>query len=140
MSSCFLTEEVKITTAAPTATGTTTISATGLDMAGWDGVCFVVRLGSPAVDNNIRVQQETTIGGTYADLVGTIVGNHATNNPLIIDIKRPQEQFVRCQVTRGTTTTIDSLVAIQYRGRTKGQAQPSGTQIERWSWLAEGTA
>lgn len=136
----FLTEEVKITTYAPTATGTTTISATGLDMAGWDGVVFIVRLGSPATNNNIRVQQETTLGGSYNDLTGTLVGNNATDNPLIVDVMRPVEQFVRLQTTRGTTTTIDSCVAIQYKGRTKGQAQPSGTQIERWHAPVEGTA
>jgi hypothetical protein len=136
----YLSEECKITTAAVTATGTTTISATALDMAGWDGVCFIVRLGSPATNNNIRVQQDVASGGSFADLVGTKVGDHATDNPLVLDIKRPQKQFVRVQVTRGTTTTIDTLVAIQYRARRRPATQPSGTQIEQWHALAEGTA
>jgi hypothetical protein len=138
--SYFLTEDIKITTTAPTATGTTTITPTGLDMAGWDGVVFIVRLGSPATNNNIRAQQETTIGGAYADLVGTKVGDHATDNPLILDVRRPQEQFVRLSIARGTSTTIDTCVAIQYRSRTRPTSQPSGTQLERHLAEAEGTA
>jgi hypothetical protein len=136
----FLSEEVKITTYAPTTTGTTTISQTGLDMSGWDGCLFIVRLGSPATNNNVRIQQETTVGGTYADLTGTLVGNHATDNPLVVDVMRPVEQFLRVQITRGTTTTIDSCVAIQYRASKKPTTQPSGTQIEQWHAPIEGTA
>jgi hypothetical protein len=136
----FLSEEVKITTVAAVATGTTTITGTAVDMAGWDGALFIVRLGSPATNNNLRIKQCDTTGGTYADLVGSKVGDHATDNPLIVDVKRPQEQFLKYEVTRGTTTTIDIAVVIQYRGRNKGVTQPSGTQIERWSFLAEGTA
>jgi hypothetical protein len=136
----FLSEEVKVAAEAPTATGTTTILSAAYNMAGWDGIMCVVRLGSPATNNNIRATQCDTTGGTYADLTGTLVGNHATDNPLIIDLRRPQEQFIKFSVARGTTTTIDSLVVIQYRSRTKGQAQPSGVQIERWISPAEGTA
>lgn len=137
----FLSEEVRITAAAPTATGTTTIDSAEVDMAGWDGVLFIVRLGSPAVNNNIRAQQDIVTGmASAADLEGTLVGNHATDTPLILDVKRPRERFVRCRVTRGTTTTIDSLVAIQYRGRNRSFSQPTNTQIERHSDKAEGTA
>jgi hypothetical protein len=136
----FLSEEVKITTVAAVATGTTTITGTAVDMAGWDGALFIVRLGSPATNNNLRIKQCDTTGGTYADLVGSKVGDHATDNPLIVDVKRPQEQFLKYEVTRGTTSTIDIAVVIQYRGRNKGVTQPSGTQIERWQFLAEGTA
>jgi hypothetical protein len=136
----FLSEEVKITTVAPTATGTTTITSSAFDMAGYDGALFIVRLGSPATNNNLRIKQCDTTGGTYADLVGSKVGDHATDNPLIVDVKRPQEQFLKYEVTRGTTSTIDTVCVIQYKARTKGITQPSGTQIERWMNIAEGTA
>jgi hypothetical protein len=140
MGNAFLSERCKITTVAPVATGTTTITGSALDMAGWDGALFIVRLGSPATNNNLRIQQCDTSGGTYADLAGTLVGNHATDNPLVVDIKRPAEQFLKYQITRGTTSTIDAVVILQYRARTQGQAQPSGTQIERHHGPAEGTA
>jgi hypothetical protein len=136
----FLSENAKITTVAPVATGTTTITGTALDMAGYDGALFIVRLGSPAVNNNLRVSQCDTTGGSYADIIGTLVGDHATDNPLVVDIKRPREQFLKYVITRGTTSTIDIVTIIQYKSRTAGVTQPSGTQIERHQWAAEGTA
>ena len=76
-----LSEEIKITTVAPVVTGTTTITGAAIDMTGFDGVLIVVRLGAPATNNNLRVSQCDTVGGSYADVVGTLVGNHATDNP-----------------------------------------------------------
>jgi hypothetical protein len=55
-------------------------------------------------------------------------------------LKRPREQFLKYVITRGTTTTVDSVVVIQYKARNKTVSQPSGTQIERWAGPAEGTA
>lgn len=135
-----LSEHVKITTVAPTATGTTTITGSAIDMTGYEGAIFVVRLGSPATNNNLRIQQCDTSGGSYADLTGTLVGNHATDNPLVVDIRNPDEQFLKYQITRGTTTTIDAVTIIQYGPSPRPISQPSGTQIERWNRPAEGTA
>jgi hypothetical protein len=136
-----LLEDTKITTFAPVATGTTTITqTTGLDTANFEGTLFIIRLGSPATNNNIRIKQCDTVGGTYADLAGTLVGNHATDNPLVVDVKNPKEQFLKYEVTRGTTTTIDTIVAIQYGPRNKPTTQPSGTQSEMYHGPAEGTA
>lgn len=133
--------DVLITTVAPVATGTSTITAASLDMAGWDGAIFIVRLGSPATNNNLRITQCDTTGGTFADLAGTLVGNHASDNPLIVDVFRPREQFLRYVVTRGTTTTIDIVTIIQYGRRgMRPVTQPSGTQIEYYVNPAEGTA
>jgi hypothetical protein len=136
----FLSEEVKITSVAAVATATSTVTSSAFDMAGYDGALLIVRLGSPATNNNIRWSQCDTTGGSYADIEGTLVGNHATENPLIVDLKRPREQFLKYVITRGTTTTVDSVVVIQYKARNKTVSQPSGTQIERWAGPAEGTA
>jgi predicted secreted protein len=136
----FLSEEVKITTVAAVAAGTSTITSTALDMAGYDGALFIIRLGTPAADNSVKITQCDTTGGSYADLTGTKVGDHATDTPLIVDIKRPREQFLKYVVTRTTSTTIDVAVIIQYKSRNRGITQPTNTQIERWSSVAEGTA
>jgi hypothetical protein len=136
----YLSEDVKITTVAPTATGTTTITSSAFDMAGYDGALFIIRLGSPAVDNNVRLSQCDTTGGSYAELTSTLNGNHATNTPIVIDIRRPQEQFLKYIVTRGTTTTIDTVCVIQYKSRSRPVTQPSGTAHEKHFAPAEGTA
>jgi hypothetical protein len=136
----FLTEFGKITVEAPTATGTTTIDSTALDMSGYEGVLWVVRLGSPAANNNIRAQEDSVVGmGAAADLAGTLV-NSASNNVHALDLKRPPKQFVRCRVTRGTTTTIDTVVAIQYNPGKAAIAQAAAVTFEQWNGPAEGTA
>jgi hypothetical protein len=131
-------DDNKVTAEAPTATGTTTIDSTAYDMSGFDGICFIVRLGSPAANNNIRGQQSATSGGAYNDLTGTLV-NDAVKNQHMLNIVRPGKQFVRCRVTRGTTTTIDSLIAVQYVARRKPVTQPTSIG-ETWVAPAEGTA
>jgi hypothetical protein len=132
-------DDCKITAEAPTATGTSAIDSAAYDMAGFQGICFVVRLGTPAANNNIRVRQETTAGGAYADLTDTAV-THATNNQLVVDVARTGEQFIKCRVTRGTTTTIDSLVVIQYGARLKPVTQPTASTSEKFMAAVEGTA
>ena len=66
-----LSEEIKITTVAPVVTGTSTITGAAIDMTGFDGALFIVRLGAPATNNNLRVSQCDTVGGSYADNLGT---------------------------------------------------------------------
>lgn len=136
----FLSEDVKVTVDAPTVAGTSTIDSTILNMAGYDGVLWIVRLGTPAANNNIRAQQDIVVGmGAAADLLGTLV-NSATLNQHMLDLKRPIEPFVRCRVTRGTSTTIDAVIAIQYRARVHPVVQPATAVLEQWHAPIEGTA
>lgn len=131
-------DDCKITVEAPTAAGTSTIDSAAYDTAGFAGICFVVRLGTPAAGNNIRLRQDVASGGTYADLTGTLV-NDAVKNQHMLDLQYPQKQFVKCRVTRATSSTIDSLVVIQYRARKRPVTQPTSVS-ESWQNPAEGTA
>jgi len=132
-------DDCKITAEAPTATGTSTITSAAYDMAGFTGVAAFVRLGTPAANNDIRVQQATTSGGSYNDLAGTKV-THATNNQLMVDVYKPQKQFIKISVARGTSTTIDALVVVQYGARNRPVTQPAASTSEQWVAPAEGTA
>jgi hypothetical protein len=133
-------QDCKVTAEAPTATGTTTIDSAAYDMSGFEWIAFIVRLGSPAANNNIRAQQDTASNmAAAADLANTLV-NHATNNQHMVEVMRPKEQYVRCRVTRGTTTTIDSLVAIQGGARSRPVTQPTASVSETHNSPAEGTA
>jgi hypothetical protein len=136
-----LTDDLKITTFAPTAAGTSTITqTTGLDMAGFSGVVYVVRLGTPNATNTLKAQQCDTVGGTYADLTATAVGS-GTDGPLILDVARASKQFVKYVITRsGASTTIDTLVAIQYGARNRPVTQEARTQVEKYVGPVEGTA
>lgn len=137
----FLNENCKLTVDAPTAAGTTTIDSTALDMTGFEGVLWIVRFGTPAANNNIRAQSDVVIGmGTAADLTGTLV-NSATVNAHSLDLFRPIKQFVRVRTTRGTSSTIDTVVAIQYKPRNLPVVQAVANVIlEQWASPADGTA
>jgi len=139
-----LSDEISISMDGPTITGTTTIDSTPVEMAGFSGVLFIVRLGTPAANNTIRVQQDTAVAmGTAADLVGTLVAS-GTANIVASEIVFPGgptgEQFVRCRVTRGTSTTIDSITTIRFGARSKPVAVPSTVAFESWVGPIEGTA
>jgi hypothetical protein len=134
-------EDNKIWTYAPTASGTTTITqTTGLDMAGYEGCCFIVRLGSPAASNTLKVAQCDTSTGTYSDLASTATGS-GSDTPLIVDVKNPQEQYLKYIVTRvGGATTIDTVVAIQYGAAARPVTHPGSSQVEKYHAPSEGTA
>lgn len=132
-------DDFKITAEAPTAAGTTTIDSAAYDMAGYMGICFIVRLGTPAANNNIRLRQDVATGGSYADLTGTLV-NDAVKNQHVIDLFRPGKQFIKCRITRGTSTTIDSVVAIQYNARGTKPVTAATSVVESYISPIEGTA
>lgn len=132
--------DIKVTTVPAVASGTTTISGSAVDMSGFDGVCFIIRLGTPATNNNIRVQQCDTSTGTFADLVGTKMGDNSTDTPLLVEVLKPSKQFVRYQVVRGTASTIDIAVTQQYRGKQRPVVHAGAAQHERHLSPLEGTA
>ena len=137
-----LSPEILITCEAPTIAGTTTIDSTALDCAGFTGVMFIVRLGTAAANNDIRVQQDVVVGmGAAADMAGTKVASGA-NNVCVVEYLlsgAPAEQFVRCRVTRGTSTTIDGVTAIRF-GSKNQPTTLTGLSFESWNSAAEGTA
>jgi hypothetical protein len=135
-----LSEIGHITAEAPTATGTSTIDSAAVDMAGWDGAICICKIGSIATNNNLRARQDDASGGSYADLAGSKVGDSASATPFVLDIRRPIKRYLKFRVTRGTTTTIDTLVVIKYRGRTSNFSQPTNTSVVRLFAPAEGTA
>jgi hypothetical protein len=133
-----LLDDCKVTVEAPTAAGTSTIDSAAYDTAGFAGICFVVRFGTPDATNNIRLRQDVASGGAFADLAGTLV-NDAVKNQHMVDLQYPGKRFVRCRVTRAVSTTIDSIVVIQYRARKRPVTQPTSV-FESWQNPAEGSA
>jgi len=92
-------------------------NATGaeVDMQGYEGVIFIVGLGTSAVDNGIKAQQDTVTGmGNGADLLGSQVLLDGTETIAIVEIHKPRERFLRPIVVRGTSTTIEWCIAIKY--------------------------
>jgi hypothetical protein len=132
--------DIKITTVPAVAAGTSTINGSAIDMAGFDVATFIIRLGTPATNNNIRVQQCDTSTGTYADLLGTRMGDNSTDTPLMVEVLKPTKQFVRYSIARGTSTTVDIAVTAQSRSRSRPVTHAGAGVIERHISPAEGTA
>ncbi len=100
---------------ATTVAGTSTINGAVFDMSNFEGILFVVKFGTAAADNSIKAQEDSDVGmGAAADLEGTLV---SLEGQLWLDIYRPLKQFIRVVALRGTSTTIDWGIAIQYGGK-----------------------
>ena len=133
---------IKINVSAATVTGTTAVNSGIIDMKGFDGVLFVTTLGSPGADRSIKVQEDSAAAmGAAADLAGTSVVSGA-NATVWVDVWRPLKRYVRCVVTRTTTTTAGEIYAIQYAASAVPVVNVVASTIigETWQSPAEGTA
>lgn len=141
----FLSNNVKITKVSDVASANTTdVTSSSVDMAGWDGVLFLTSYGTAAADNLMHAEQSSDDGSsdTFADIAGSEVDlSGASDEDQWLDILEPTERYVRVVAQRGTSSTLENIWAIQYRGRSLPQSNlTSGTiygkQIYR---AAEGT-
>src|SRR5205823_2780018 len=89
-------------------------------------------LGTAAANNTASAQEDVASGmATVQDLAGSKVSSSAvaTLKTLMVDVQRPLKQFVRAKVLRGTSTTVDAIVAIQYSARNLPIAQAAASAI-----------
>ena len=110
------------------AAGQTTRDSSILDMAGYDGVMFVLLVGANSVATGVATltpqtnslnQTSGMTGVTGAAAAGTIPGSPAAAS-IISDLFRPQQEFVRAEVTIATANVeILGMIAIRYRGNKK---------------------
>ena len=101
--------------AATTSAGTSEVDGATIDTQGYEGVLFVAKFGTAASGNTLQAQQGTESDASdMADLEGTLVTVGASDEIVWLDLVKPQERYVRTQVQRGTSTTLDWCVAIAY--------------------------
>ena len=135
---------VKISEHIPTtATGTTSINGSTVDMADYEGVLFICKFSSPAANNTLKAQQgQASNLSDAADLLGSSVVTGASDEIVWIDLYKSQERYVRAVALRGTTTVIEWAVAIQYGPRVKPVSNALAGTIagKALSSPAEGTA
>lgn len=120
------------------AAGTSTQTSSAIDMAGFDGVRFIVSLGAvtstgvPAV----KASDCDTTGGSYNDILGSLgtayTASTDDNKVWVIDIFRPTHRFVKCIVTRATANAvIDGIIAEQYGARFQPKTDDATTALGR---------
>jgi hypothetical protein len=130
------------------AAGTTAINGSVLDMANYEGVLIMVRMGAITATavTSLKVQQGAASNmSDAADLVGTgiTVADDDDEQLFAINVLRPRERYVRLVVSRGTANAVvSSAEYIQY-GPRKGPINNNVTDlvtVEAHVSPAEGTA
>lgn len=139
----FLNRNKVVKVADHTVAGTSAVVSSIVDTAGYSGVIFMTSVSTANATNSIKVSQNTANQTTgMADLVGSSVASGTTDEDLIVEIHKPLERYLQAEVTRGSSTTCESIWAILYNGDVSvATSTLAGTQIaELHVQPAEGTA
>lgn len=103
-----------------TTAATTNLVTAIVDMAGYEGIAFITSVGTAGASNSIKVMQDdanATAG--MADLEGTLVGVSTSDEDLWVDVFRPAKRYVQAKIVRTTSTTCESVWAVQYGAKSK---------------------
>ena len=75
---------------------------------------FIAKFGTAASNNTLQAQQDAAsdMSGVQ-DLKDTKVTVGSSDEIVWLEIANPLDRHVRCQVQRGTSTTLDWCIAIQ---------------------------
>lgn len=95
--------------------GTTSLTGSVIDMAGYDAVTFIQHFsvaGTATDKHTLRVQGSTASGGSYANLNGAIAHANAASTNLIIELYRPQKRYLKSVTNRETTETAVGTVSV----------------------------
>lgn len=113
---------VKVANAA--GAGTTEVDTSILDMSGYDGVIFIVDLGT-VTDASVMTLTVQQNDANSSSGMATITGASATktastssNKIMFVDVYRPLKRYVWATFTRTTqNAVVDTIIAIQYKAK-----------------------
>ena len=111
----YLTDDIKITKVKDHSTAATdAVTSDELDMAGYDGVLFVTSFGTANSGNLVTLHDGATSGGEAATVA--LITSGSSDEDVILDVRNPR-RYVQLVATRGASSTLESIWAIQYRTR-----------------------
>ena len=128
------------------AAGSTDSNGSGVSLAGYDGVLFIALLGTLTANQvtSLKAQQSSDDGSSdaYTDIEGSStdpMDDADSNKLLLLDVFRPQEEYVRPVVERATANAvIDGVIAIRYRAKDRPVTQ--GADISQFVKIADAVA
>jgi hypothetical protein len=129
--------------------GTSTQTSSAIDMAGFNGVRFIVSLGvgSASSVGQVKATDCDTSNGQFNDIAGsggTVFTPTTDDNKVwILDIFRPTHRYVKCVVIRSAgNTVIDGVIAEQYAPHLLPKTDDTTTVLGRTLLVspADGTA
>lgn len=127
-----------------TTAATTTVTSAALDMAGYEWVRFLTSYGTAATDNIAKVQQSDDDGSSdaYSDLEGTALASGSSDEDISISVYKPRKRYLKLICARGTSSTLESIWAIQGGARKQPITHAVSGTIAHESHVspAEGTA
>jgi len=140
-----ITSNLKITKVEATAgAATSAVETDAVDMAGFEAVAFLASLGTAAANNSVKAQQSNDAAGSpddWSDLEGSAVDSASGVTDLVTEVYRPTKRYVRAVVTRGTSSTVEAVWAIQSGAAVAPVTNTSATQaVGLVAGPAEGTA
>ncbi len=113
----YLSQDIKITKLQDhTTAATSTVTSDELDMAGYDGVLFITSFGTAASGNLVTLHDSDTTGTEVATVALKTSGT--SDEDVVLDVLNPR-RFCKLVATRGTSSTLESIWAIQYKARSK---------------------
>lgn len=136
-----LTKDVKITLvkAAQTSAGTA-VNSDSVDMQNFEGVVFVGSIATANAGNSANAAQSSN-DSSFDDLAGTKVVTGDDGDSFMIDVYRPTDRYVRCELVRaGADTVTGDIYAIQYGARKKPVTHGATIDSEVHVSPEEGTA
>lgn len=116
----YFTDNFAITKVADhTTAGTSDVTSASVDMAGWDGVVFFTSLGTAASGNIVTLHGSSDNSSFSA--TSALKSSGTSDEDVAVDLQNPASRYYRAVVTRGTSSTCESIWAIQYHGRSRPQ-------------------
>ena len=119
------------------AAGVTKRTSSIIDMANYDGVMFVVGLGTILENGTLdafveqhTLNQTSGMARIATTAAYTVLAADAlkTQSCIVIDVYRPQERYLQCNITPAVANAVVlGITAILYNGRTKPVVQ--GTSV-----------
>lgn len=118
----------------------TAINSDSVDMQGFEGVMFFGSFGTANASNFANAAQSED-DSSFADLKDTKVVPGDNNDSFLIDVYRPTERYVRCEIDRGgANTATGDIYAVLYGAHKAPVTHGTTIDAETHVSPAEGTA
>ena len=121
------------------AAGTTALNSASVDMQGFEGVMFFGTIATADATNYANAAQSSD-DSTFADLENTKVVPGDDADSFLIDIVKPTDRYIRCEIARGVSTATGDVYALQYGARKAPVSHGSTIDAETHISPDEGTA
>lgn len=115
--------------------GTSTLVSDIVDMRGYDSICFVAILGDVTSGSVLELHAKensanSTSGSTElaGNAGGTAGASDADNKLLVLDVQKPRERYVYCELERASqNAVVDGIIAILYNSHERPLATQDST-------------